>query len=249
MAENGSPAGAAATAHAAFSPTPWSVVLEARRDSTQRRAALEQLCTAYWLPIYGYLRRRNHGPADAEDLTQAFFAHLLEGDFLERTDPAKGRFRGYLVGALRHFLGHHFEKENARKRGGGAIHIDWAHLDAEKEFAALDQPQLDPSEAYEATWALTLLARALRRLEEEQIASGRAKQFAVLKIFLSTTPSRGDYDEAAKRLETTRTNVAVWVHRLNHRYGEVVKLEVAATVQDPAEIKNEMQHLFQAIRR
>jgi RNA polymerase sigma-70 factor (ECF subfamily) len=249
MPENAPPAASAATAHAAFSPTPWSVVLEARRDSAQRRTALEQLCTAYWLPVYGYLRRRQHAPADAEDLTQAFFATLLESDFLERTDPAKGRFRGYLVGALRHFLGSHFERENARKRGGGATHIDWAHPDAEREFAALDQPQLDPSEAYETTWALTLLARALHRLEEEQTAAKRARQFAVLKTFLSSTPTRGDYEQAALTLGTTRTNIAVWVHRLNHRYAEIVQLEVAATVHDPAEVKSEMQHLFQALRR
>lgn len=249
MPENAPPAAGAATAHAAFSPTPWSVVLEARRDSAQRRSALEQLCTAYWLPIYGYLRRRHHAPADAEDLTQAFFVYLLESDFLERSDPAKGRFRGYIVGALRHFLGSHFERENARKRGGGASHIDWAHLDAEREFTALDQPQLDPSEAYETAWALTLLARALQRLELEQSDAGKTKQFAVLKTFLSTTPTRGDYDQAAQTLGTTRTNIAVWVHRLNHRYAEIVKLEVAATVQDPAEVKSEMQHLFQAIRR
>ena len=228
MPENALPVTGAASVQAAFSPTPWSVVLEAKRDSAHRRAALEQLCSAYWLPIYGYLRRRNHAPADAEDLTQAFFAELLESDFLERTDPAKGRFRGYLVGALRHFLGDHFEREHARKRGAGAQHIDWLHPDAEKEFAALDQPQLDPSQAYEAAWALTLLARAVTRLEQEQTAAGRARQFAVLKLFLSTTPTRGDYEQAAHALGTTRTNIAVWVHRLNHRYAELVQLEVAA---------------------
>ena len=243
------PPAEAPSAHAAFAPTPWSVILEARGDSTHQRAALEELCSAYWLPIYGYLRRRNHAPADAEDLTQAFFVHLLKSDFLERSDPAKGRFRGYLVGALRHFLGSHFEREHALKRGGGATHIDWAHPDAEREFAALDQPQLDPSEAYEATWALTLIGRALRRLEAEQNGAGRARQFTVLKPFLSVTPTRGDYEHAAQLLGTARTNIAVWVHRLNQRYGELVKLEVAATVQDPAEVKSEMLHLFRAIRR
>ena len=237
------------TADGVFSDTQWSVVLGTRRDSADRPGALQQLCSAYWLPIYSYLRRRGHAPADAEDLTQGFFAYLLDGDFLERPDPAKGRFRGYLVGALRHFLGSHFEREHAQKRGGGAQFVDLAALHAEREFTACDQPQLDPSEAYEKTWALTLLTRALCQLEAEQTAAGRTRQFAVLQPFLSTTPTRGDYDAAAAALGTTRTNVAVWVHRLNHRYAELVKLEVAATVRSPDDIPAEMQHLLHALRR
>lgn len=232
-----------------FDSTEWSVVLGARRDAADRPAALQRLCSAYWLPVYGYLRRRGHAPADAEDLTQGFFVYLLESDFLDRPDPAKGRFRGYLVGALKYFLAQHFERTGARKRGGGALFVDWTSLDAERDFAACDQPQLDPSEAYEKTWALTLLARALRLLETEQAAAGKARQFAVLQPFLSTTPTRGDYDTAASTLATTRTNVAVWVHRLNHRYAELVKLEVAATVRSPDEIPAEMQHLLHALRR
>jgi RNA polymerase sigma factor (sigma-70 family) len=234
---------------AGFASTQWSLILAARRDSSHRRQALEHLCAAYWLPLYGYLRRRGHAPADAEDLTQGFFVYLIESDFLERPDPAKGRFRGYLIGALRHFLGTHFERAGAQKRGGGTRFIDWSDLDAEREFAAIDQPSRDPSEVYEASWALTLLGRALQRLEAEQTAAGRARQFDGLKPFLSATPTRGDYDEAARLLGTTRTNVAVWVHRLNARYAELVKLEVAATVQEPAEVEQEMRHLLQALRR
>ena len=232
----------------AFATTQWSVVLEAHRESSRRREALEQLCASYWLPIYGYLRRRGHAPADAEDLTQGFFAYLLESDFLDRPDPAKGRFRGYLIGALRHFMGSHFEREGARKRGGGAKFVDWQNLDAEREFAAVNQPQRDPSENYEASWALALLGRALQLLGAEQAAAGRAGQFSVLKEFLSASPTRGDYDRAARELATTRANIAVWVHRLNHRYAELVKLEVAATLQDPTETKHEMQHLLKVLR-
>ena len=236
--------------HAAgFDSTQWSVVLGARRDATDRPAALQRLCAAYWLPLYGYLRRRGHAPADAEDLTQSFFVYLLDSDFLDRPDPAKGRFRGYLVGALKFFLAQHFERTGAQKRGGGVQFVDWSALDAEREFAACDQPLLDPSEAYEKTWALTLLARALRLLEAEQAAAGKSRPFAVLQPFLSSTPTRGDYDTAAAALATTRTNVAVWVHRLNHRYAELVKLEVAATVRSADDIPAEMQHLLQALRR
>jgi RNA polymerase sigma factor (sigma-70 family) len=236
-------------AAAGFAPTQWSVVLAARRDATDRRTALEKLCRSYWPPIYGYLRRRGHSPADAEDLTQAFFADLLEGDFLDRPDPAKGRFRGYLVGALKHFLSRHFERIGAQKRGAGAQFVDWSSLDAEREFTSIDQPQLDPSDAYETSWALTLLGRALQRLEEEQTAAGRSRHFEALKPFLSATPTRGDYDRVAEALGTSRTTVAVWIHRLNARYAELVKLEVAETVLDPAEVPHEMRHLLQALRR
>lgn len=224
------------------------MVLETRRDSANRREALEKLCRAYWLPIYGYLRRRGHAPADAEDYTQGFFAYLLESDFLDRPDPAKGRFRGYLIGALKHFLAGEHKRAATLKRGGGAEFIDLSAVGAEQEFLATDQPQLDPAAAYEASWALTVFARALQRLEDEQTAAGRARQFGVLKNYLSATPSRGDYDTAARELDTTRANVAVWIFRLNRRYAELVRLEVAASVVDPAEVKHEMRHLLQALQ-
>lgn len=238
----------ASQAGTAFASTEWSVILEARQDSTEGRAALERLCRAYWLPVYGFLRRRGHAPADAEDLTQGFFADLLTGDFLHRSDPAKGRFRGYLVGALRHFVSGHLERASALKRGGGAALVPWDSVNAEREFTALGQPEADPSSIFERSWAYTLLARALHRLGEEQAAAGRARQFEVLKVFLSSTPTRGDYERAAVALATSRTNVGVWVHRLNQRYAELVKLEVAATVPDPAEVKEEMQHLLRTLR-
>ena len=244
-----SPESSDAPGGAAFAATRWSVVLQARRGSEGRREALEQLCSTYWLPIYGYLRRSGNAPADAEDLTQSFFAHLIEGDFLDRPDPSRGRFRGYLVGALKHFLGTHFERLSARKRGGGIEFVDWNSIDAEQVFVGIDQPQLDPSSAYEVNYARALMARAIRRLEDEHAVAGRARQFMVLKPFLSATPSRGDYELAARELGSTRANVAVWVHRLNQRYSELVKLEVAATLEDPADVKEELRHVLEALCR
>lgn len=225
-------------------------MLEARAGSDHRQRALETLCRAYWLPIYGYLRRRGHAPADAEDLTQGFFIYLLESDFLDRPDPAKGRFRGYLVGALRHFVSEHFERAAARKRGGGARFVDWDSLDAERDFAALqsDGSHADPAQLFERGWALTLFAGALGKLEDEQRNAGRLRAFQVLKPFLSATPTRGDYERAAATLATSRTTIAVWVHRLNQRYAELVKLAVAATVQNPADVREELQHLIQTLR-
>lgn len=232
-----------------FAPTQWSVVLDAARDPIRRRRALEQLCSTYWPPVYSYLRRRGHSPADAEDTTQAFFAHLLAGDFLERPDPARGRFRGYLVGALRQFVSHERAHDHALKRGGAITFVDLHGLDTEREFTAVAHTGPDPSEAYELSWAVTLLGHALQRLEAEQSAAGRGAMFAVLKPFLHQPPSPGDYASAAATLQTSRATVAVWLHRLTRRLAELVSLEVAATLEDPADAEQELRHLLQVFRR
>lgn len=224
-------------------------MLDSRRDSRRRREALEQLCAAYWPPIYGYLRRRGFSRADAEDLTQGFLLHVVESDFLERPDPGRGRFRGYLVGALRHYLANHFEKAGAERRGGHATFVGWSEAEAERDFAALGSSVADPAELFDTSWALRLLGGALRDLEREQVAAGKARMFEVLKPFLSAAPSRGDYDRAAVTLGTSRTTVAVWVHRLNQRYGELVRLAVAATVGEPSEVDEELRHLLTALGR
>jgi len=248
MAADATFLGMTTRAGAKFDSTDWSMVLHARVDSARRQSALEKLCAAYWLPLYGYLRRQGNGPADAEDLTQAFLAYLISSDFLDRPSPEKGRFRGYLIGALKHFLSHHFERHQALKRGGGVRFIEWAALDAESEFAAVDQPGLDSSQAYERSWALTLLGRALKRLETEQRDCGKLRQFETLREFLSVKPTRGDYERVGQQLGAAKGTVAVWIHRLSQRYAELVKLEVAATVRDPAEVPSELRHLVQALR-
>jgi RNA polymerase sigma factor (sigma-70 family) len=233
----------------AFSPTQWSLVLAARSGSDRRREALEQLCAAYWPPIYQFLRRRHLSPSDAEDLTQGFFVHLLESDFLDRPDPARGRFRGYLVGALKNYLAHHYEREGAAKRGGKARIVEWSSAEAERDSATMEAAGQDPAAAYETTWALTLLGRALKRLEHEQEQVGRATHFDVLKRYLSQSPDAGDYERAASELGMTRTHVAVAVHRLNQRYRELVRLEVAATVRDPTEVNDELRYLLTVLSR
>jgi RNA polymerase sigma-70 factor (ECF subfamily) len=232
-----------------FDATEWSVVLDARGDDRHRQAALERLCRTYWPPVYSYLRRRGHSPADAEDTTQAFFAHLMAGDFLLRPDPARGRFRGYLVGALRQFVGHARTHAAAEKRGGRVTFVDFSHVDTESEFAPVESPALDPSEAYELSWAITVLSESLRRLEREQIAAGRGTIFGTLKPFLHSPPTAGDYDRAAATLQTTRATVAVWLHRLTRRLGEIVKLEVASTLENPDDAEQELQHLMHVFRR
>ncbi len=232
-----------------FAPTQWSVVRDAHSDRTRRREALESLCRTYWPPVYSFLRRRGHAPADAEDTTQEFFAHLMAGDFFDRPDPARGRFRGYLVGALRQFVGHARTHAEAQKRGGGVVFVDLASPDLEREYAAVDHAQLDPSEAYELSWAVTLLGTAMRRLEAEQRAAGRTAVFTTLKPMLHSPPGPGDYARASTALGTSRATVAVWLHRLTRRLAEIVKLEVAATLENPAEAEEELRHLLAVFRR
>jgi RNA polymerase sigma-70 factor (ECF subfamily) len=230
-----------------FAPTQWSIVLGARTDSPTRGPALEKLCSSYWLPIYAHLRRRGHAVADAEDLTQGFFAHLLEGDFLDRPDASKGRFRSYLLGALRQFLASHFERASAQKRGAGIQFLDWTKLQAEREFAAVDQRQQDPAQAFDYNWALVVFASAFRLLAEEQAVAGKSALFAELKGYLSTPPASGDYERSARQLGMSRSHVAVAVHRLNTRYRELILREIGATVQNPEEVEAEARHLLRVL--
>lgn len=249
MSDHGSQAPPPAPARAEFAPTQWSTVRDARRDHAQRHEALEALCRTYWPPVYSFLRRHGQSPADAEDLTQDFFVHLMTGDFFERPDPARGRFRSYLVGALRQFVGHARAHAGALKRGGGAVFLDLSGPEVERNFAIVDHAQLDPSEAYELSWAVTLLNTALRQLEAEQRTAGRATVFATLRPMLHSAPAPGDYERAAAILGASRATVAVWLHRLTQRLAELVKLEVAATLENPADAEEELRHLQAVFRR
>jgi RNA polymerase sigma-70 factor (ECF subfamily) len=249
MLESSSPLAPPAPVRGEFAPTQWSIVRDARSDQARRQEALEHLCRTYWPPVYSYLRRRGQPPADAEDTTQAFFAHLLTGDFFDRPDPARGRFRGYLIGALKQFAGHERTRATAEKRGGRVTFVDLGDQEMEREFASLDHAALDPSEAYELSWAVTVLGHAMRRLEEEQRAAGRTTVFAALQPLLHTPPAPGDYERVSAQLRTSRATVAVWLHRLTRRLGELVKLEVAATLENPADADEELQHLLAVFRR
>lgn len=232
---------------AAFCSTRWSVVL-ATRDGQARRAALEALCRTYWLPVYCFICRRGSDPVDAEDLTQSFFLDLLDGDFFDHLDPQKGRFRGYLCAALKNFLVDQTRSQTTQKRGGRIEFVRWEDATAAERFAKYDRPGLEPDAAYDHHWALTLIGRAFERLAEEQASAGKAKSFAVLRAFLTGSPSAGEYEAAGEQLGTNRKNVSVLVHRLSQRFGEIVRMEVAETVQNPDEVADEMRHLQAALR-
>jgi len=231
-----------------FTTTHWSVVLSARkRKSPQSERALAALCETYWFPLYAYVRRSGYSSHDAQDLTQDFFAQLLEKDFLKDVDHRRGKFRSFLLAALKHYLGHQRERARAKKRGGGRAPFSLDFNDAENRYHLEPQDPATPERLYQRRWALTLLDRVVGRLEDENVRAGKAETFAGLKEFLTAGRESRPYGRVAESLGTTEGAVKVAVHRLRRRYRELLKEEIAQTVADPAEIDDELRELFAAV--
>ena len=232
-----------------FTPTHWSVVLAAasQRDSTSARDALEKLCRNYWVPIYAFVRRQGQSPHDAQDLTQEFFARLLEKNYLADADRAKGRFRSFLLASLKHFLANEWDKANAQKRGGGRVLISIDADAVETAFGAELAHELTADRIFERRWALALLDQVLRRLREEYQRDGKEKQFEQLKQTLTEASRSVPYAEIGARLSISEGAVKVAVHRLRQRYRELLRAEIADTVADPAEVEDEIRNLFAAL--
>jgi RNA polymerase sigma factor (sigma-70 family) len=230
-----------------FATTHWTVVLAAgRRHTPQSDAALEQLCQTYWFPLYAYIRRRGHTKEDAEDLTQAFFARLLAKNFLANLDSEKGKFRAFLLAALKHFLANEWDKSQAQKRGGGAtpLSLDWQTADTKFQVAATSEPS--PDKAFDREWALALLAKVIERLQKECAADGRAKLFEQLKTFLMAGKGESAHGEVAKTLGMEEGAVRVAVHRLRKRYRALLRDEISQTLADESQVDEEMRALFGA---
>jgi len=232
-----------------FTPTHWSVVLAAagRSDSTHARDALERLCRNYWLPIYAFVRRQGHGPHDAQDLTQEFFARLLERNYLAGVDRDKGRFRSFLLASVKHFLANEWDKAKAQKRGGGHVPISIDATVAENSFSLEPADAMTADKIFERRWALALLEQVLRRLREEYTRDGKEKQFEQLKATLTEASRSLPYAEIAARLGTSEGAVKVAVHRLRQRYRELLRAEIADTVAGAGEIDDEIRNLFAAL--
>jgi RNA polymerase sigma factor (sigma-70 family) len=231
-----------------FCTTHWSVVLAAgRSDSTRAHEALEKLCRAYWYPLYVFVRRLGHNAHDAEDLVQAFFAQCLEKNYLGAADQAKGRFRSFLLIALKRFLANEWDKTRAQKRGGGAPPISLDALTAEQRYALEPAEQLTADRLFERRWALTLLDNVLSRLREEQIALGRGAIFESLKDSLTTGKPSAPYAELAGRLDLSEGALKVAVHRLRQRYRELLEAEIANTVASPEEVAEERRYLLSVL--
>lgn len=229
--------------------TQWSQVLAARDGSdTGARAALESLCQTYWQPLYAYVRHQGYGPEEARDLTQGFFAELLEKDFLADVDPEKGRFRSFLLASLRHFLAHERDRERALKRGGGTTTLSFDVEAGEAGYALRPVEAKTPVDVFERRWAMTVLDRALGRLRRESAISGNEDQFEELKQYLTSARPQATYREAGEALGISEGAVATAVHRLRQRYGQCLRAEIAETVADPAEVDDELRHMLAVVR-
>ena len=235
--------------HAAFATTQWSVVLAAG-DSTspESQEALGKLCRAYWFPLYAYLRRRGHTSHDAQDLVQDCLTHLIERRAFRDVDPDKGRFRSFLIACLNHRVADVGDRNRAQKRGGGATLLALDEAQADQLYQLEARKDLGADRLFDRRWAMSVLEQALERLSAEQAAAGKAAMFEVLRSFLTDTAEAGDYQPVAAQLRMNPNVVAATVSRLRRRYRDLVRLEVAATVGQPADVDAEMQHLLAAMR-
>jgi RNA polymerase sigma-70 factor (ECF subfamily) len=245
----GNTAGAAAAGRAHFATTRWSLVLEAGQNAdVNSREALAQLCRMYWYPLYAYVRRRGSSAAQAEDLTQGFFAQLLEQNIVKGADPARGRFRAYLLGALRHFLSNQRSRERTIKRGGGRKPIPLDVADAERRYGLEVAHELTPERIYERGWALTLLERVMGQLREQFEREGKGHIFDRLRGSLGGG-KRGSSRQIAAELELSEGAVRVALHRLRGRYRALLREQIAQTVASADQIEAEIRHLFAVLGR
>jgi RNA polymerase sigma factor (sigma-70 family) len=244
------PSSEAGGCHAAFVTTHWSVVLTAQRsDTTRAQAALARLCQAYWYPLYAYVRRRGYAAHDAQDLTQEFFARLLEQNWLAQADRERGRFRTFLLAALSHFLANEWDKARAQKRGGAVQFVPLQLDSAETRYGQEPADPLTPEQCFERRWALALLDEVLNVLRKEHAAMGTVEMFDVLKPCLVGDRQALPYAALAAKLGMTEGAVKVAVHRLRQRYRQLLREEIANTVANPAEVDEEMHHLFAVLAR
>jgi len=231
-----------------FASTHWSVVLATGgHDDRRSREALAKLCATYWYPLYAFVRRQGFGPEDAEDLTQGFFAHLLEHEALATVDRAKGKFRSFLLASLRHFLADERERARAQKRGGGRTPVPLDVGFAERRYAQETADSNSPDKIFERNWAVALMEQVLDRLRAEQVVADKRAQFEVLRDCLMGDPEAPRYADLAVQLGVSEDAVKMAVSRLRRRYRELLRQEIAHTVSTPAEIEEEIRHLFVAV--
>ncbi len=210
---------------------------------------MEKLCRTYWYPLYAYVRRRGFGPADAEDLTQAFFAKVLEEHCVASADREKGRFRSFLLTRLNHFLADEWDRLRAQKRGGGKPALPLETKTAETRYQLEPVEGHSPDQLFEYRWAVALLERVFERLREEFEREGKAALFDELKVCLAQARAAVPYADASARLGLSEGALRVAAHRLRHRYRELLRAEIAHTVLSPDEVEEELRYLFRVLAR
>lgn len=230
-----------------FRTTHWSVVLEAGGGSEDARSALEKLCRSYWYPLYGFVRRRGHGEHEAQDLTQEFFSRLLAGDSLQSVAPERGKFRTFLLAALKHFLANEWRDSQRLKRGGGKDILSWDGLDAEERFGHEPADDATPETWFDRRWAQTVVTSALAKLGGAMDREGLKSRFETLRGFLQGDGGGLSYTEAAQRAGLSEPATKTAIFRMRRRYAELIREQIAETVGSAAEVEAEIQHLIRVL--
>ena len=230
--------------------THWSMVLLAGQEgSPEAVSALENLCRTYWYPLYAYARRQGHSPPDGQDLTQQFFAVFLEKKYFGLANPDRGRFRSFLLASFKHFLANEYHRSRAAKHGGRYTFVSWDEADAEAHYRNEPACETSPDKLFEQTWALTLLQKVMQDLQQEYVRAGKGRLFDALQVFLSGEKSEATYKEIGAGLRMGESAVKMAVSRLRHRYGAMLRSEIAHTVAAPASVEDELRDLLGAVSR
>ena len=235
---------------AVFATTHWSAVVQAGRpESPEAARALAELCRVYWYPLYAYVRRQGFDVPTAQDLTQDFFAKLLEKNYVGIADRKRGKFRWFLLTAFKCFLANEWDRARAQKRGGGAKTLSFDEMTAEERYRHEPAEALTADQIYDRRWALDLLDRGRQRLRDEFVSAGKAERLAHLEPFLSGGPATTDYAQAAAQLGLSEAAIRQEVHRFKRRFGELLREEVVRTVAHPDEVADELRYLIDVVCR
>ena len=233
-------------AAAAFAPTRWTLVMRSQGTTPEARLALSDLCAAYWEPVFQFLRREGREEEIARDLAQEFFARILSGKGFAAADPAQGRFRSYLLGALRHFLGDQRDRASRQKRGGDREH---EVLDPANESQEVVSADLPAAAAFDREWALAVMARALAAVESEFSETGKRSQFEILRPWLGGGVEPGQAERVSKELGLGENALKVAIHRLRRRFREAVRNEISQTLPDGSDVDAELRYLVEVLVR
>jgi RNA polymerase sigma factor (sigma-70 family) len=236
------------TGRGAFPNTQWTLVAAAvdHQNQPESRAALESLCRAYWFPVYAFIRRRGESVEATQDLTQEFFLRILSGGFLARATPEKGRFRAFMLGAVKNFLADTHDRERSLRRGGGVADLPFDFVAGESIYIREPRHDETPERIFERKWARTVLDRVLEALQDDFLKNGKLEQFRRLKVYL-TGSGEIKYADVAQGLGMSESAVKSSIQRLRKRYRDLLRAEVAATVSKPSEVEEELRFLLQAI--
>lgn len=233
---------------ASFETTHWTLVLEAGQSEARDSRALSDFCESYWPPLYAFLRHRRYSPADAQDLVQAFFVHLLEKDILERADREKGRLRTFLLSSLQNFLINEHERSTTQKRGGNFRILSLNDSLPELEAAMQTTAHLDDVNCFDLTWATRVVTQAWQRLADSLIAEGKSQLLNELKPFLTGgTATIPNQEEVAESIGVPVATLRTWISRLRQRYRDALRAEVASTLANPDDVDEELKYLHRLL--